>query len=204
MVADMTLYSVFFVLWLLLAVAFLCIATAIIFFMLSSLYILIISKGGPDAPFVPLPTQALSQLVQRISVNENDIVYDLGCGEGRVVRALWSAKKKGSYVGIERNLFVYCLAYVYTRFFYVHRKKAKIQFIFGDIFKQDLRKATCMTMYLFPGVLKALQPKLEKELKRGTLVYSVDFQFPEKEPKEVISLNRGKTALARHIYVYEF
>ncbi len=201
---SMTLYLIALALYVVLVIIFLAAVFSVALFMFSLLFIFVRTKGGPSAPFVPLPKAALLQLVDIVHVQENDVVYDLGCGDGRVVRALSSTKKVGRYVGIERNFFVYCLAILYKKFLLDGDEKENVNFIFGDIFKHDLSSATRLTMYLFPGVLKDLEPKLEKELQKGSLVYSVDFTFPSKKPKEIISLGRAKHCLGRYVYVYEF
>lgn len=162
------------------------------------------THGGPDAPFIPLPKKSLKRLVEILEINEMDVVYELGCGDGRVLHELYKVKNVGTYIGIERNLVVYCIAYIRTKFFTTYHTNSTIKIVYGDIFNQELQDATLIIMYLFPEVMDDLLPKLKSELRKGTLLYSVSFQFRGKDPKMVVPLLEGKAYLAREVYVYEF
>ena len=183
-----------------------CLVSVILacFYFCSILYIYITTKGGPSAPYIPLTDDAIAGLVTLLQVKDHHIIYDLGCGDARVIRALSRVHKSGHYKGIERNLFVCLLARFLTLLFSLRNLDRDVQIIYGDIFKQDLRDATHIITYLFPEVMNALLPKLKKELKQGVLLYSVDFMFEGKSPKEVIAVSSLKWKLGQTIYVYEF
>ncbi len=137
-------------------------------------------------------------------MDDRHVIYDLGCGDARVIRVLSRVHKKGHYKGIERNLFVYLLARLSTLFFSLRNPGRDVQIIYGDIFKQDLHDATHVITYLFPEVMNALLPKLNRELKQGTLLYSIDFMFENKKPIDTVVVYSKKWALGKNIYIYEF
>ncbi len=157
-----------------------------------------IYRGKPSAPFVPVPSESLPLIARLIKVNNNSIVYDLGSGDGKILRALWDEYKVGKFVGIERGFLPYTLSRIR------HRKIGNISFQRKDFFAVDLSHATIVVTYLFPKLMDALLPKLEKELNLGTRLYSIDFQFKDKVPLEKISLSNIKGVRGRTVYVYEF
>jgi SAM-dependent methyltransferase len=177
-------------------------AIALAFF--SGLYILITTKGGPSAPFIPLPQSSLFHLAEMIGMRDEDVFYDLGCGDGRVAHEVFRVNKKGRYIGIERNIFAYLLAQLRTKIISRRYKTRVITIIYGDILGQDLQDATRIVTYLFPEVMSIVLPKLERELKKGALLYSVSFKFEGKEPRETMTLHNNVWGLGREVYVYEF
>jgi hypothetical protein len=187
-----------------LVIIFCCLLVGLYLFLFSLFFTFIKTRGGPSAPYVPLPFPALHQLARMMVIKDEDIIYDLGAGDGRVLRTLWLYHKKGTYIGIERNFLVFFLGNFYTRFFSRKHRTSSIHLKFGDVFDHDFSHAQHITLYLFPKVLDALLPKFQSELQPGTRVYSVDFQFAMKQPKECVSLNRDDKALARTVYIYEF
>ena len=111
------------------------------------------------------------------SIKKNDVLYDLGSGNGRILKEV--AKKGIQVVGIEHNSFLNFLA----------RKKTtgmkNVKIIKGNIFDQDLTKATIIVVYLSQTVVKKLQKKIEKEVKKGTRIIIVDHKFLEWEPVKI-------------------
>jgi ribosomal protein L11 methylase PrmA len=114
-------------------------------------------------------------------VNKNSIVYDIGCGDGRIV--LYAAKAFGAHgVGIDIDpvRIDECKA---------NAKRDKVEsltkFILGDATKMDISKATVVTLYLLPESNELLRPKFEKDLKPGTLVVSHNYVVPGWEEKEI-------------------
>ncbi|HBI25872.1 MAG: hypothetical protein UT41_C0002G0011 [Candidatus Wolfebacteria bacterium GW2011_GWC2_39_22] len=150
------------------------------------------------APFIPVPDGALPLLKRITPPSTGAIIYDLGCGDGKIVLYLATLFPEATYIGIEYDLLPYLIAKVKTR------KHSNITIRFKNIFKEDLTKADILITYLFPELLDKLLPKLEKELKKGVYVYSFDYAFRKKEAQTIeynedASLKRGKRML-----VYEF
>jgi len=157
-----------------------------------------IYRGKPNAPFVPVPSESLPLIARLIKVYDNSVVYDLGSGDGKILRTLYDTYKVGKFVGIDRGFLPYTLSRIR------HRKIGSISFQRKDFFVVDLSPATAVVTYLFPKLMDALLPKLKKELKSGTRLYSIDFHFKEKIPLEKIVLSNIKGVRGRTVYVYEF
>ena len=124
-------------------------------------------------------------------VNANDVVYDLGSGDGRIV--IMAAKKYGARgVGVELDPKLVSLS----------RQAAlesgvadKVTFIEGDLFTQDISQATVVTMYLWPSVNKRLETKLRRELRPGSRIVSSAFGIGNWRPDETSHAADGSTLL---------
>jgi SAM-dependent methyltransferase len=133
-----------------------------------------------DVPYVPTPKPVVDRMLEMADVDENDVVYDLGSGDGRIV--IRAARKYGARgVGIEIDPELVRKA----------RKNAQragvsdlVEFRQGDLFNADLSAATAVTLYLLPSVNEKLRPKLFEELTPGTPVVSHDFAMGEWEPEK--------------------
>ena len=151
-------------------------------------------------PFVPVSGRVLDQIVKTLELKDGEKVYDLGCGDGRVLFACKKSNNKVDCVGVEKAPIPLLWVGIKNLF---SKKNSKIKILNKDFFKIDLSNADRIFVYLFPEMMGKLLPKMEKELKKGTLVISCDFIFKDKEPREAIDLGReGK--LCRKLYVYEF
>ncbi|MFA6447704.1 MAG: methyltransferase domain-containing protein [Patescibacteria group bacterium] len=151
------------------------------------------------APFIPIPKEVVPSIFDALELRPDSVVYDLGCGEGRVLLGCWEKMQQAKYVGIEKSRFAYWLACINGR-----RQKASVQFKKKNFFRTDLSDATHVFTYLFPGLMDMLLPKLQKDLKPGTKLVSCDFRFKNKEPIQVIDLKRAPKELGQKLYVYEF
>ncbi len=154
-------------------------------------------------PFVTASNAVLKDIEKALEVKDDSVVYDLGCGDGRVLVFLSRLYPKAKYIGIENNIFPLLLARAES---FLNRKKTgnKIEIIDNDFFKQDLKDATHIFTYLYPNIMDELLPKFEKELKSGTRLVSLSFKFTSKNPISEIDLGRSKYKLGRKIYVYQF
>ncbi len=153
------------------------------------------------APFVPIPKEILQNIVNALALRPDDMFYDLGCGDGRVLDAALAAQPKIHCFGVEYDPWPAFLARWRLR---KHIKNNLARIIRGDMFKQDFNQATVIYTYLFPEYMNKLLPKLQRELKPGSRLVSCDFFFANKEPLEIIDLNRPKNKLGRFIYIYQF
>jgi len=135
---------------------------------------------GPagDVPFVESPEPIVTKMLNLANTTEDDVVYDLGSGDGRIV--IQAATEFGARgVGIEIKPHLVKEA----------RKNAaaagvadRTEFRQGDLFNADISEATVVTLYLLPSVNTKLRPKLFRELAPGTRVVSHDFDMDEWEP----------------------
>lgn len=140
--------------------------------------------------FIPLPMETVRKILKFANIRKNDILYDLGCGDGRII--ITAAKEYGiKTVGIEKNIF---LAWICRRKIIKNNLQHKVKIIHDDIFNQNLSKATIVVMYLTQKLNDKLKPKLEKELKKGTKVISASHIF--KGWKEYKKIKTG------HFYTY--
>jgi precorrin-6B methylase 2 len=138
-------------------------------------------KRQPDVPYVPTTEEAVRAMLKLAEVKKADIVYDLGCGDGRIVIA--AAKTYGAHgVGIDIDPDRIQEARD-------NAKKAGVEnlvrFEENDLFQANFREATVVTLFLLPSINLKLRPKLLQDLKPGTRVVSNTFDMgtwrPEKE-----------------------
>jgi len=154
-----------------------------------------------DAPFVPVPSVVLPEITKALGIRENSVVYDLGCGEGKVLMACASSQPKAEYVGYEISLAVFILAWIRI---WKTKKYRSIKVFRKNFFGADLSKATHVFTYLMPKQMEKLEEKFERELAPGTRLVTCSFPLKIKEPSSIIDLGRSELLLARKIYVYDF
>lgn len=132
-----------------------------------------------DVPYVPTPAPVVREMLRLANVSEKDTVYDLGCGDGRIV--ITAAKERGAHgVGVDIDPERISESRANAK----HAGVAdKVQFVEGDLFKVDLHSATAVTLYLLPDVNLRLRPKLLAELKPGTPIVSHQFDMGDWEPE---------------------
>jgi SAM-dependent methyltransferase len=134
----------------------------------------------PDVIFVPTPEDVVDKMLEMAKVTAADVVYDLGCGDGRIVIA--AAKKHGARgVGIDIDPERIQEAHV-------NAQKAgvtgKVKFLEADLFTANISEATVVTLYLLPTLNVKLMPKLMAELKPGTRIVSHAFSMGDSWPPE--------------------
>jgi tRNA G37 N-methylase Trm5 len=142
----------------------------------------------PDVIYVPTPEAVVEAMLQVANVGKDDIVYDLGCGDGRI--PVTAAKKYGAR-GIGIDIDPQRIAEANENV----KKNAvgdKVKIIQGDLFEQDLSQATVVTLYLLPSLNVKLMPKLMKELKPGTRVVSHAFDMGDWKPEKEIDVEGRK------------
>ena len=131
-----------------------------------------VGQEGKDVVWVPTTNELLAIMLQTAKVTSNDLVYDLGSGDGRI--AIAAAKNFGARaVGIEFNPEMAKLA---QRNVDRSGVSDRVKIINGDIFVEDFSKATVVTMYLLPELNIALRPTILK-MKPGTRVTSHAFNM---------------------------
>ncbi len=143
------------------------------------------AKRTPDVPYVPTTERAVEAMLELARVTKNDVVYDLGCGDGRIV--ITAARKYGARgVGIDINPERIAEA----------RENAKkagvehlVKFIEQDLFEADIREASVVTLFLLSSVNLKLRPKLLAELKPGTRVVSNTFDMGDWKPDKEFTLD---------------
>lgn len=142
-----------------------------------------------DVPYVPTPQAVVDRMLQIAKVKRGDVVYDLGCGDGRIV--VTAASKYGARgVGIDIDPKRIAEAKENAEKAGVSRRA---QFLVADLFESDFSQATVVTLYLLPVINQKLRPQLWRQLKVGTRVVSHDFDMGEEWPPERTDRVEGKT-----------
>lgn len=142
------------------------------------------SHGREDAvdlaPYVPTPMPVVDKMLEMADLDEDDILYDIGCGDGRIV--INAAKIYGARgVGIDIDPQRIKESKQNAKAAGVEKR---VKFIKKDALKVDISKATVVTLYLLPESNELLRPILEEKLKPGTLVVSHNYSIPGRENKE--------------------
>jgi SAM-dependent methyltransferase len=146
----------------------------------------------PDVIFVPTPEEVVEAMLQVANVTKNDIVYDLGSGDGRI--PIIAAQKYGARgIGIEIDPRLIAQSWGNANDGEVANR---VKFIAGDLFEADLSGATVVTMYLSPSIMKRLRPKL-RALKPGTRIVSHQFPMPDWPPDERRQVDEAEILLWR-------
>ena len=143
-----------------------------------------VGQAGKDVIWVPTPDEVVDRMLRMAQVTPNDLVFDLGAGDGKI--AIAAAKKFGARaVGIEYNPDM-------ARHAQGNVEKAdvagKARIIQGDIFATDFSQATVVTMYLLPALNLKLRPTI-LAMRPGTRVVSHSFTMEDWEPDETSSMD---------------
>jgi hypothetical protein len=126
------------------------------------------------APWVPTPMGKVHKMLKMAGVGPHDLVYDLGCGDGRMI--VTAARRYGARaVGIEIDPLRYLWCQVLITFLGL---RDRVRVVYGSFYRQDLSEADVVTCYLLQSTNVKLQGKLEGELDPGTRVVSNSFTFP--------------------------
>lgn len=150
-----------------------------------------------QAPFISVPKKILSRITATLDLNAGDVVYDLGCGDARVLIAAAREQPRAKFFGLEKNFYPYILAWFNSR------TSNNIKIIKKNFFSHNFSDADKIFVYLLPEVMDKLLLKLEQELKAGSQVISCDFEFKSKKPLTVVDLNRGGKR-GQKLFVYGF
>ncbi len=143
---------------------------------------------GPDVIYVPTPPEVVQAMLKAAKVTKNDVVYDLGCGDGRIV--VTAAKEFGARgVGIDIDPQRIKEA---TENAKANGVTDRVKFLLQDLFETDFREATVVTLYLLPSLNLKIRPKLLKELKPGTRIVSHAFDMGDWQPEQTIDVD-GRT-----------
>jgi SAM-dependent methyltransferase len=134
----------------------------------------------PDVPYVPTENSVVDAMLKLAGVKSTDTVYDLGCGDGRIV--VRAAKNFGAHgVGVDINPVRIQEARENAK---RNSVESMVRFEEGDLFDADIRNATVVTLYLLPNVNLKLRPKLLQDLKPGTRIVSHSFDMGDWKPEK--------------------
>jgi SAM-dependent methyltransferase len=137
---------------------------------------------APDVAYEPTPIEVVHAMLRLAKVNAGDVVYDLGCGDGRIViTAVRDFGARGVCVDIDPVRIA------------ESRENARqanvvdrIRFLTEDLFATDVGDATVVTLFLSPALNLKVRPKLRRELKRGTRIVSHWHHMGDWKPQETL------------------
>jgi SAM-dependent methyltransferase len=123
---------------------------------------------APDVHYEPTPNNVVAEMMDLAAVRRGDVVYDLGCGDGRnVIAAIKAAAARGVCVDIDPVRIRESRANATAA-----GVAGRIRFVEGDLFTTDIRDASVVILFLWPDLNLKLRPRLWRELKAGTRVIS--------------------------------
>jgi methyltransferase family protein len=141
----------------------------------------LVRSGGP---YVPTPQTVVNAMLDLARVGPADFVIDLGSGDGRIVLSS-ATRHRASGMGVDIDGELVDLANASARRLGVAER---VRFLQQDVFAADLSEATVLTLYLLPGMMESLRPKLLRELRPGTRIVSHDFDFGDWKPDRTIEV----------------
>ena len=141
----------------------------------------------PDVIFVPTPPEVVAAMLKVAKVGKNDIVYDLGSGDGRIPIAAVKdfGAQRATGIDIDPQRIKEANANLASSGITGNR----VRFLNQDLFTTDISDATVVTLYLLPNLNLKLLPKFEKELKPGTRIVSHSFDMGDWKPEQTISVD---------------
>lgn len=171
---------------------FLIISVFLALFFLSE----VIAIFTTDAPFVPIPNGVEDKIIEALKLGNDSVLYDLGCGDARILLKAVEKYPSIKAVGVEKSFFPYLLAKFYTR------KYKNIEIKREDIFETNVSDATHIFIYLYPQIVEKLMSIFDKKCKKGTRIVSCDFEDKDRKPEERIGLGNNKTGRGKRLIVY--
>jgi SAM-dependent methyltransferase len=155
------------------------------------------SYPGAEVPYVQTPHEVVAEMLRMASVSGNDVVYDLGAGDGRLVIA--AARDFGARgAGVEIDPKLVALSTENARRAGV---ADRVTFREGDLFQMDLSPATVVTLYLSPELNLRLRPKFLRELRPGARIVSHDYGMGDWVPARTLRMEvRGRVSYI-HLWV---
>ena len=157
-------------------------------------------RKQPDVPYVPTSPEGVQAMLKLAGVKPSDVVYDLGCGDGRIVVA--AAKNFGAHaVGVDID----------PRRIQEARANAKsagveslVRFEQNDLFQADIHTASVVTLFLLPEVNVRLRPRLLHDLRPGSRIVSNTFDMGDWKPVKEFEVTGNKESeyFSRRLYLW--
>ena len=142
-------------------------------------------KDNIAGPYVPTPWVIVEEMLKLAGIRGEDVVYDLGSGDGRLV--ITAAKRFGARgVGVELQTELVEMARIAAK----HEGVAdRVKFVQGDLFETDIKDASVVMLYLLPRFVTRLVPRLRAELRPGTRIVSHDYPLAPWPPDKELSMD---------------
>lgn len=155
------------------------------------------ASRAPDVEFEPTPHSVVAEMLKLAQVGANDVVYDLGCGDGRIViAAVKELGAQGVCVDIDPQRIKESRANAQRS-----GVAERILFLNQDLFETDIADATVVTLFLSPSVNLKLRPKLRRELKPGTRVVSYVHGMGDWSPQQARNVEGARGPRKLYLWV---
>ncbi|HEY7654215.1 MAG TPA: methyltransferase domain-containing protein [Methylomirabilota bacterium] len=152
---------------------------------------------GQEVPDVRTPLVVVNEMLRLASVSADDMVYDLGSGDGRIVIA--AARDRGARgVGLEIDPALVAESAERARRLGL---ADRVSFLRQDLFEADLRPATVVTLYLSPDLNRRLRPKLLSELRPGARIVSHSFDMGDWAPTRILQVSSNEGSHTLYLWV---
>ena len=157
------------------------------------------TKDGCRLLYVPSEQVVVEKMLEMAKITKADIVFDLGCGDGRIV--VTAAKKYGCKgIGVDYDPKRVEESLETMKKAGVTREQVDIRE--GDALKvKDLDQATVVMLYMLPEFMEKLEPQIKTRLKPGTRIVAHDYPFPNMEPDQVVEFDTGGSR-AKFLYMW--
>lgn len=147
-------------------------------------------------PFVRTPSRVIDEIIKTAGINEKDVVYDLGCGDAKVMVEV--AKRTGARVaGYEISPWAFFLGRLRIWF-----TKSKAKIFYKNFYKENLAPADVIFCFLIDSVMERVGKQLETQLKKGATVISFAFHVPQWQPSKIIKPFPEKKKSSK-IFIYK-
>jgi SAM-dependent methyltransferase len=154
-----------------------------------------VSASRNSVHTVMSPRRVIPEVLEALDLPEQGVFYDLGCGDGRILAAVLARRPRLYAVGMENNPVVLAAARL--------RLVGKARLLGKGIMSVDVSDADRVFAYLGPALMAELEPKLERELRRGARLVSQQFPLPKRRPDAVVELKQGRSHAAK-LYIYDY
>lgn len=151
------------------------------------------------APFVNTPPAVIPEIVSALHLTSTSVVYDLGCGDGKILLAAYKDCPQAKFIGIDISVFAYLFAKMNVA---KANAVGNVKILKGDFHKLPIAEATHVYTWLSKPVMDSLLPKFEKELAKGTRMVCLDFPFSNKVSIDKIAISAS--TFGHTLYIYEF
>lgn len=145
------------------------------------------------APAISTPDTALKTIYDQLIINNSDEVWEIGCGDARVISYCAGKKPKANFVGLENGIIMLIKAKWRTK------RQKNVTIKFGNLKSAKPKSATKMYLYLLPEALQIVQPHIPKECR----VVSLEFKLPKRTPTNTVKLPKH-SKFAHRLYIYKF
>jgi SAM-dependent methyltransferase len=143
------------------------------------------TKDNIAGPYVPTPWVIVEEMLKLADIRAEDVVYDLGSGDGRLV--ITAAKRFGARgVGVELQTELVETARIGAK---REGVADRVKFVQGDLFETDIKEASVVMLYLLPRFVTRLVPRFRAELKPGTRIVSHDYPLAPWPPDKEFSMD---------------